>query len=192
MFIHCNYNEIRHVGGQKKNTFEGPICEINITITMGRDFIFIPKSNTPTSYVGGYEPPKEWKWKRFIKIAKADDQIRFIIKGNKIAPQDRDALLLFESYYSQGKSVMTYNGNKLCLSIEQCKYPDDMDDQQIFDLLLDCYKVLELRKTDYTEEVHELYYSKNYDITISRYVHTPNTFDLSTNWDLAPDVFVRP
>lgn len=159
---------------------------------MGRDFIFIPKSNTPTSYVGGYEPPTEWKWKRYIKISIADDQLRFIITGQKVAPQDRDALLLFESYYGQGKSVMTYNENKLCLSIEQCKYPDDMDDQQIFDLLLDCYKALEFRKTDYTEEVHKLYYSKNYEITILRDVQTTTAFDLSSHWDLAPDVFVRP
>ena len=156
-------------------------------------YIFVPKDVTPGKYTGGLEQPIDWQRNRKLCVVHNENCIVVIVKGKSLAPQDRDAFILFETRYSTGNSTLVYDGISLRLDVQETNLPmDSLTDQDLFTLVVECYEVINIQKTDYTDLMSKQYFDQAFTIE-KRVGDVPsNETILGAEYERAPDVFVRP
>ena len=158
--------------------------------------IFLPKDVSPGKYTGGLEQPIDWKVNRRLYAGKINNTIVIVVTAQQLAPQDRDALVMFETRYSTGDSSLVYDGISLRLEIQDTNLPmDSLTDQDFYSLLVECYKAVELQKTDYTDKMTKKYFGNTF--TVEKRVGDVKRietaiFNPGTEYERAPDVYVRP
>jgi len=158
--------------------------------------VFLPKNVTPGKYTGGLEQPIDWKVNRRLCAGKINNTIVVVVTGKQLAPQDRDAFIMFETRYSIGNSTLVYDGISLHLAIQETNLPiDSLTDQDLFSLVVECYKAVEFQKTDYTDIMTKKYYDNSF--TVEKHIGNVKridtaVFNIGTEYERAPDVYVRP
>jgi len=158
--------------------------------------VFLPKDVTLGRYTGGLEQPIDWKVNRRLCAAKINNTVIAIVTGKQLAPQDRDAFIMFETRYSTGDSTLVYDGISLRLEIQKTNLPiDSLTNQDLFSLMVECYKAVEFQKTDYTDKMTKNYFDNTF--TVEKRVDNvmridTAVFSAGTEYERAPDVYVRP
>lgn len=142
--------------------------------------------------MGGLDQPIDWRVDRQIAVKKRDNgSVVIILTGDNLAPQDHDSLTLFEQFYSTASSVLTYDGVSLKLSLLKTNLPTSVTDMDLLDLIVDTYKAVAARQTDYTETMRERYFEKTY-VMERRVGETEIEAPFhDMEFERAPDVFVR-
>lgn len=152
-----------------------------------------------TNYAGGTERPEAWKVPRKLRLSlDGAGGIVVAVAGKPLAPQDYDALTLFEKLYGKGNSRLTFDGRRLVLQLADSRLPPHSSKKDVMWLITETYESLECRNTIYTEKSNDTYYRDTYvmerrhltqtDMEESRLKDTADEDD----YELAPDVFVRP
>jgi len=159
--------------------------------------IFLPKNVAPGRYTGGLEQPIDWKVNRLIYVGKAENSVVAIVTGTLLAPQDRDAFSMFETRYSTDNSILVYDGNALRLTVEKTNLPlDSLTDEDLLLLMVECYKAIDMQKTDYTDSMRKKYFEKTFKVEKRVNAVTQiktNIFNCGIEeYERAPDVYVRP
>jgi len=159
--------------------------------------VFLPKDITPGKYTGGLEQPIDWKVSRRLCARKINNTIVIIVTGKQLAPQDRDAFTMFETRYSTGDSTLVYDGISLRLDIQETNLPvDSLTDQDLHTLMVECYKAVELQKTDYTDRMTKKYFDNTFTVEKRvgnvRHIETAVFNAGGAEYERAPDVYVRP
>jgi len=156
----------------------------------------MPKNVAPGRYTGGLEQPIDWKINRLIYVGKVDDSIIALVTGKVLAPQDRDAFNMFETFYSIDNSTLAYDGISMRLTVEKTNLPlESLTDEDLLSLMVECYKAVELQKTDYTVKMRNKYFENTF--TVEKRVNgvtqiRTDTFKAGSEFERAPDVYVRP
>ena len=161
-------------------------------LDMDKNLIFIPQSVEEKKYYSGaFEKPPQWKRLRFLYIER-DQMITCMIEGDLLAPQDIEAFQLFDSYYNSGSSTISYKDNKLVLVTEGSHLPRSIDKDDIHSLLVDCYKAINFRRCDYSDELYDIYFKNSFTITKRKGVDDNFDDKKFRDREFAPDVYVRP
>lgn len=161
--------------------------------------IFIPKNAWNERYIGGVHQPKNWLVKRRLAIKRTDDGAVAIavVSLNRIAPQDYDALMLFAQQFGTGSFVIFQNEKLLQMLVRETNLPAGITQLDLLDLVTETYKAVELRRTDYTEELRARIFERPCVIEkrVNEIVRHNGEIDRifrEMTYEKAPDVFVRP
>ena len=160
--------------------------------------IFIPRDVRLGKYAGGLEQPIDWKVNRQIGVKRTPEGgVAIAVAGVKLAPQDHDALMLFEQMYGAGPFSLFYDGQCVRLLMNKSTLHSAMTELDLLGLVVETYKMIEARQTDYTEDARNRLYKHGYVIEkhVGEEAMKPaeydDTFDKMV-YERAPDVFVRP
>lgn len=155
--------------------------------------LFFPRNPQKFFYRGGWQQPFDHTDDRKFAVKTVEDTgILVVVKGRNLTPQDYESLKWFETIYTNGTSVLSYDGLCLKLEVEDKDLVSAKSNVQMRDLIVNCYEAIDLHYIDYTETMREKYFAHTFcqkkqigNVTIEK---LPD--DLI--FQKAPNVYVRP